>query len=91
MTEVKSEGNLLNSLKYPDIADATLNFVIPCHNDEEENAIKLKIKNVFRAPTIKQFNTFKLKHHFNGYFLVIQTSLNSQFTIVPRKTITLEL
>jgi hypothetical protein len=30
MTEVKTEGNILNSKKYPEIKDDTLNFVLPC-------------------------------------------------------------
>ncbi|MBI4546651.1 MAG: hypothetical protein HY707_01620, partial [Ignavibacteriae bacterium] len=32
MTEVKAEGNILNPKKYPEIADNTLNFILPCHN-----------------------------------------------------------
>lgn len=75
MTEVKSEGNILNQQKYPEIKDNSLNFLIPCHNDEEEKIIRKKLSSVFSESAIKKFNIFKVKHHFNGYFLVIQTSL----------------
>lgn len=74
-TEVKAEGNILNSRKYPEIADNTLNFLVPCHNDEEENQIKRKLGLIFSKFEMDNFNIFKVKHHFNGYFLVVQSSL----------------
>lgn len=72
MTEVKAEGNILNPKKYPEIKDDTLNFVLPCHNEKEEKEILNKAELVFDPG---QFNIFKIKHHFNGYFLVFQISL----------------
>ena len=75
MTEVKAEGNILNSKKYPEIKDNTLNFVLPCHNGEEENNTLRKAEIVFGKAGLKQFDIFKIKHHFNGYFLVLQTSI----------------
>ena len=75
MTEVKAEGNILNPKKYPEIKDNTLNFILPCHNDEEEKNILNKAKIVFGKTGLEQFNIFKIKHHFNGYFLVLQVSL----------------
>lgn len=75
MTEVKAEGNILNPQKYPEIKDDTLNFVLPCHNDEEEKNILSKAEIVFGKTGLKQFSIFKIKHHFNGYFLVFQTSI----------------
>lgn len=75
MTEVKAEGNILNPKKYPEIKDNTLNFVLPCHNDEEEKNISRKAEMVFGKSGLKQFNIFKIKHHFNGYFLVLQTDI----------------
>ena len=75
MTEVKAEGNILNSKKYPEIKDNTLNFILPCRNDEEENNILKKAEIVFGKTRLEQFNIFKIKHHFNGYFLVLQTSI----------------
>lgn len=75
MTEVKSEGNLLNSKKYPEIPDNTLNFLLPCHNDDVEKEIIKKLGVVFSKTEMKQLNIFKVKHHFNGFFLVIQAPL----------------
>ncbi len=75
MTEVKVEGNILNSTKYPEITDNTLNFILPCHNDDEENAIRKRLDIVFSKEEIRRFTIFRIKHHFNGYFLVIQTTL----------------
>ncbi|MEW6558510.1 MAG: hypothetical protein AB1349_14370 [Elusimicrobiota bacterium] len=75
MTEVKAEGNILNPKKYPEIKDNTLNFVLPCHNDEEEKSNLKKAEIVFGKTGLKQFNIFKIKHHFNGYFLVLQISI----------------
>lgn len=72
MTEVKAEGNILNPKKYPEIKDDTLNFILPCHNEKEEKEILNKAGFVFE---LGQFNIFKIKHHFNGYFLVLQVSL----------------
>jgi hypothetical protein len=74
MTEVKAEGNILNPKKYPEIKDDTLNFILRCH-DEEEKDVRRKLSMVFNESELKQFNIFKIKHHFNGYFLVLQTSL----------------
>lgn len=75
MTEVKAEGNILNPKKYPEIKDNTLNFVLPCHNDEEEKNNLRKAEIVFGKTGVEQFSIFKIKHHFNGYFLVLQVSL----------------
>lgn len=75
MTEVKAEGNILNSKKYAEIKDNTLNFVLPCHNDEEERNNLRKAEIVFGKSGLEQFNILKIKHHFNGYFLVLQAGL----------------
>lgn len=75
MTEVKAEGNILNPKKYPKIKDDTLNFVLPYHNENEAKEILKKVELVFGKIELKQFNIFKIKHHFNGYFLVLQTSI----------------
>src|SRR3990167_6242354 len=69
---IKTEGNILNPKKYPEIKDDTLNFILPCHNENEEKEILNKAKLVFDPG---QFNIFKIKHHFNGFFLVLQTSI----------------
>jgi len=75
MTEVKAEGNILNPTKYPEIKDDTLNFILRCHDDEGEKEVRRKLALVFNESELKQFNIFKIKHHFNGYFLVLQTAL----------------
>lgn len=75
MTEVKAEGNILNSKKYPEIIDNSLNFILPCHNEDEENGIVNRFNLVFNKKEQKSFNIFKIKHHFNGYFIVFQTVL----------------
>jgi len=74
MTEVKAEGNILNSQKYPEIADNTLNFIVPCHSEAEEEIILHRMRAVFSKDEITVLKIFKLKHHFNGFFLVFQTS-----------------
>ena len=73
MTEVKAEGNILNSLKYPDIKDNTINLVVPCHSDQEEELAKKRLSTVC---DLKQFTVLKIKHHLNGYFLVFQQKLS---------------
>lgn len=75
MTEVKAEGNILNPRKYPEIKDGTLNFVLPCHNEEQELNTHKKLEKVFSKKELQNFRIFKIKHHFNGYFLVFQTNL----------------
>ena len=75
MTEVKAEGNILNSKKYPEIKDNTINFVLPCHNNEEEKKVLQRASLVFSAKELKGFDIFKIKHHFNGYFIVFQTEI----------------
>lgn len=75
MTEVKLEGNILNTNKYPKIKDDTLNLILPCGDNREEKDIRSKLKIVFNASELSKLNLFKIKHHLNGYFMVVQTSL----------------
>lgn len=75
MTEVKAEGNILNPKKYPEIKDDTLNFVLPCHDERQEKETLRKLTLVFNKTELKQFSMFKIKHYFNGYFLVLQVPL----------------
>ncbi|HZV11945.1 MAG TPA: hypothetical protein VFA55_01925 [Candidatus Kapabacteria bacterium] len=78
MTEVKAEGNILNSQKYPLILDNTFNFLVPCDTEAEEKRYVDIMKNVFGKKRFAELNVFKIKHHFNGYFLVFQTPLKDQ-------------
>ena len=73
MTEVKAEGNILNPKKYPDILDNTINLVVPCHSDQDEELAKKRLSTVC---ALNQFTLLKIKHHLNGYFLVFQQSLS---------------
>jgi len=75
MTEVKTEGNILNPKKYPEIKDDTLNFILPCPNENEEKEILRKVQLIFGKDDLNNFNMFKIKHHFNGYFFVSQIPL----------------
>jgi len=75
MTEVKAEGNILNPKKYPEIKDDTLNFILPCHDEKQERDTRKKLEQVFSKRELQDFSIFKIKHHFNGYFIVIQTEL----------------
>lgn len=74
MTEVKAEGNILNSKKYPEILDNTLNLILPCDDSISENEFLRKMSTTFNQ-NLNIFQTFKIKHHFNGYFLVFQSPL----------------
>jgi hypothetical protein len=75
MTEVKAEGNILNSNQYPEIKDNTLNLIAPYNTEEEKETILKRFKNVFNEKYIKDFSILPLKHHLDGYFLVFQTAL----------------
>jgi len=74
MTEVRAEGNILNSKQYPEIKNDTLNFVLPCHDRKQELENYKKLNQVFSAKELQDFNIFKIRHHLNGYFLVLQTT-----------------
>jgi len=70
MTEVKPQGNILNSKMYPQIEDNTLNFILP-----SEKEIVNKVQISFGEKQFNKLKTFKLKHHNNGDYLVFQTDL----------------
>ncbi|HMS42679.1 MAG TPA: hypothetical protein PKE69_20785 [Pyrinomonadaceae bacterium] len=72
MTEVKTEGNILNEKKYPQIIDNTLNFVLPSHSADDDRLNFDKMELVFGG---REFESFHIKHYFNGNFLVFQVKL----------------
>jgi hypothetical protein len=74
MTEVKPEGNILNSKQYPEIKDNTINLIVPCHEEKDE---KLIIKRFSTLNLMQVKKRFKVKHHLNGYFLVFQIDLGT--------------
>lgn len=81
MTEVMAEGNLLNPKRYPKILDDSLNFLFPVYSNEEKKGIIDKFNLVFSKKEQKEFKIFKIKHHFNGYFLVFQIGLRYRYAL----------
>jgi hypothetical protein len=77
MTEVKAEGNILNPRQYPEIEDNTLNLLLPCDSDSDEKAINDKLRLAFTDQELSSFQKLKIKHHFNGYFFVLQIKLTT--------------
>jgi len=75
LTEVKPEGNILNSKMYPDILDNSINLVVPYHTDEEKVDIVSKVDLVLGERGVQGIKSFSIKHPFNGWFAVFQTSL----------------
>ena len=75
MTEVKAEGNILNEKKYPQIIENSLNFILPSHSSDEDRLNFDKMSLVFGENKLKSLQTFHIKHHFNGNFLVFQLNL----------------
>lgn len=75
MTEVKPEGNILNSTQYPKIKDNTLNLIVPFHSEDEKADVLQKAEFVMGGKAMKSINTFSLKHPLNGWFVVFQANL----------------
>ncbi len=75
MTEVKAEGNILNTKKYPEIKDNTISLIVPRHTQKDEDLILKRFVNIYSESTLKQFDIFNIKHLLNGYFTVFQTKL----------------
>jgi hypothetical protein len=75
MTEVKAEGNILNTKKYPEIKENTISLIVPRHNKKDEELALKRFANIYSESTIKQFEVFNIKHLLNGYFTVFQREL----------------
>jgi len=75
MTEVKTEGNILNTKQYPEIENNTINLLIPYRTDKEKETNLRRFSNTINKNKLKKYKIFSLKHHLNGYFTVFQTSL----------------
>lgn len=75
MTEVKPEGNPLNSARYPQISDDSLNLIVPIHRsgDARRAVDRLCAALGYAKPTL--FKIAILRHPLNGRFLVLQCSL----------------
>ena len=75
MTEAKAEGNILNASRYPEISDNTLNLIIPCHSPEIEAQERDRLRKASSITEVEALRVFKIKHPFNGEFLVFQTDI----------------
>jgi hypothetical protein len=75
LTEVKPEGNILNSKMYPDILDDTINLIVPYHTDEDRMDVVAKLNLVVGERGMKQIKVLSIKHPFNGWFIVFQVNL----------------
>jgi len=75
MTEVKAEGNILNTKQYPEIKNNTVNLIIPYHSEKEKEMDLKRFQNVFGKSEFKKCERFSLKHHLDGYFTVFQVDL----------------
>jgi hypothetical protein len=75
LTEVKPQGNLLNSRMYPEILDDTINLVVPYQSDEEKSDIISKMNRVMGKRGIQEVREFSIKHPLNGWFVVFQANL----------------
>lgn len=77
MTEAKSEGNILNSERYPQIKDNTLSLIVPCHTPEIEEQERERILKATSVTEANALRVFKIKHLLNGEFLVFQTDIDA--------------
>lgn len=75
MTEVKAEGNILNTQKYPEIKDNTISLIVSRHTQEDENLALKRFSSTYSKKEIKKFRIFNIKHHLNGYFTVFQQDI----------------
>jgi hypothetical protein len=59
MTEVKAEGNILNTKKYPEIKGNTINLIVPRHTQKDEDLSLKRFASIYSESTIKQFDIFR--------------------------------
>lgn len=74
MTEVKAEANILDGQRYPEVSDNTLNLIVPFVSKDDKNQIIEKMRLVF-GDDLNLLRQTTIKHPFNGYFLLFQTSI----------------
>jgi len=75
LTEVKPEGNILDSKQYPQILDDSINFLVPYYGEEEKASALEKMEFVMGKDAMNKFHIFSLKHPLNGWFVVFQVKL----------------
>ena len=74
MTEVRSEANIM---RYDEILDNTLNFIVPMHGKTKKAIATQESKIIDAAQTTDILNypnvrQFRIKHPFNGWFWALQ-------------------
>lgn len=74
MTEVKKEGNPLNSKLYPEIQPDTLNLILPIHQSEDEQH-ETDLLITALGEQMSLLTTKRIKHPLNGWFIVFQCQL----------------
>ena len=74
LLSIFSQQENFSKVRNVDKASVKLRFRIMTEVKAEGNILN-KAKIVFSKTGLEQFNIFKIKHHFNGYFLVLQVSL----------------
>ncbi|HLM00785.1 MAG TPA: hypothetical protein VK400_06995 [Pyrinomonadaceae bacterium] len=74
MIEAAPDGNLLNSAKYEQIRNNTISFILPLKNNKDIKKIKQKMARIF-GNSFNNFDTFILKHSYNGIFGVFQQAI----------------
>ena len=72
MSEVKKEGNILDSKYYPQISDNTLNLVIPIQGEDGLMERKDLLQEAFGTPFPEDISSFVMKHPLNGHYAVFQ-------------------
>ena len=75
MTEIKAEGNILNSRQYQQICDNSISLIIPCHSDIDKKIATERFETVFEPQKRHLFHIFQIKHHLNGFFIVFSSIL----------------
>jgi hypothetical protein len=75
LTEVKPEGNILDSKQYPEILDDSINFLVPYYSEDEKADALKKMEIVMGKNAMSKFHIFSLKHPLNGWFVVFQIKL----------------
>ncbi|PWH12952.1 MAG: hypothetical protein DDG59_14930 [Anaerolineae bacterium] len=75
MTEVKKEGNLLNSQQYPQIVDNSLNLVLPCSKETEQAFHFQKLSSVVEQNLFQHLRLISFRHPLNGLFIAFQIQI----------------
>lgn len=75
--ESRKLSNIMDSERYPLITGDSLNFVLPCHDEQDERQIKRKMTLAFDQKQLQELESFTIEHPFNGRFAVFQAQMTS--------------